>query len=159
FAERNRLWAGAGGGCFRDVSAANAPFCGTPAVSRGLAYGDVDGDGAPDLLVTAVGGPARLYRNVAPGRGHWVLVRAVDPALRRDAYGAEIAVWAGGRRRVGWVNPGQSYLCSSDPHVHFGLGAADSVEGFEVLWPGGARETFPGGPADRVVLLRKGDGK
>ena len=66
YAEHNQLWAGKGGGRFGDVSAANGPFCGTPAVSRGLACGDVDGDGALDLLVTTVAGPARLYRNVAP---------------------------------------------------------------------------------------------
>ena len=101
-----------------------APFCGTPGVSRGLACGDVDGDGALDLLVTTVAGPARLYRNVAPDRGHWLLVRAVDPALHRDAYGAEVTVEAGDRRCGRWINPGTSYLCSNDPRAHFGLGPA-----------------------------------
>ena len=57
YAEHNRLWAGKGGGRFEDVSAANSPFCGAAAVSRGLAYGDVDGDGALDMLVTTAAGP------------------------------------------------------------------------------------------------------
>ena len=112
-----------------------------------------------DLLTTTVGGAAHLYRNIAPKRGHWLLVRAIDPALRRDAYGAEIAVVASDRRRVGWINPGQSYLCSSDCRAHFGLGAADAVDAIEVLWPDGVREVFPGRPADQVVVLRKGEGK
>ena len=34
--------------------------------------------GAIDLLVTTIGGPARLFRNVAPRRGHWLTVRALD---------------------------------------------------------------------------------
>jgi hypothetical protein len=100
-----------------------------------------------------------LYRNIAPNRGHWLLVRAVDPALRRDAYGAEITVQAGGRRRVSWINPGQSYLCSNDCRAHFGLGASNAVDSLEVLWPDGVREIFPGRPADQVVVLRKGEGK
>ena len=51
-----------------------------------LGWGDYDGDGALDLLVTTVMGKARLYRNVAPNRGHWLLVRAVDPRFGgRDA--------------------------------------------------------------------------
>jgi hypothetical protein len=158
YAERNQLFAGDGTGRFRDISPAQPGFCGRARVSRGLAVGDLNNDGGLDLLVTTVGGPARLYRNVAPHRGHWLLVRAVDPALKRDAYGAEVVVEAGGRHWHGWINPGSSYLCSNDPRAHFGLGAADRVEGITVRWPDGSAERFPGRPADRVVLLKKGEG-
>ncbi len=157
YGERNQVFANDGSGRFRDVSLANAAFCGTPAVSRALAYGDFDGDGALDLLVTAVAGPARLYRNVAPNRGHWLMVRALDPALKRDAYGAEVTVQAGARRWTRWVNPGSSYLCSNDPRVHFGLGSADKVDAIYVVWPDGTEETFPGRAADQVVEVRKGE--
>ena len=59
---------------------ATPPFCGTPNVARGLACGDFDGDGAPGPARDHRSrGRARLYRNVAPDRGHWLLVRAVDP--------------------------------------------------------------------------------
>src|SRR5205085_2313600 len=84
YAERNQLFANDGRGRFRDVSPDNGALCGTANVARGLAVGDVDGDGALDLLLTTAGGRARLYRNVAPGRGHWLIVRALDPALKRD---------------------------------------------------------------------------
>ena len=79
YAERNQLFANDGQGEFRDISPANPAFCGSAGVSRGLAVGDVDGDGALDLLVTKVGGPARLLRNVAPHRGHWLMVRRRRP--------------------------------------------------------------------------------
>jgi len=159
YSERNQLFANDGTGRFRDISAENAPFCGSARVSRGLACGDVDGDGAVDLLVTTVAGRARLYHNVAPKRGHWLLVRAIDPALKRDAYGATITVEAGGRRRVSWVNPGTSYLCSNDPRAHFGLGRAARVDSIRVQWPDGNDETFPGRAADQLVVLRKGEGR
>jgi enediyne biosynthesis protein E4 len=159
YAERNQLFANDGAGAFKDITGSNMPFCGAAGVYRALVAADFDNDGAPDLLVTQVAGPARLYRNVAPRRGHWLAVRALDPALRRDAYGAAITVRAGGRRWVGGVYPGQGYLCSHDPRVHFGLGQARRVDSLEVLWPDGARETFPGGPADRGVRLLKGRGR
>jgi hypothetical protein len=160
YAERNQLFANDGAGRFEDLSPDNAPFCGTPAIGRGLAWGDVDGDGAIDLLVTNLAGPARLYRNVVPNRGHWLLVRAIDPALGgRDAYGAQVKLSLGGRRRVGWVNPGSRYACSNDPRVHFGLGADRRADEVEVLWPDGARELFPATGADRVLVLRKGSGR
>jgi hypothetical protein len=159
YAERNQLFANDGTGSFRDISSQNEPFCAEAGVYRGLACGDIDGDGALDLLVTSVAGRARLYRNVAPHRGHWLLVRALDPALRRDAYGAEITVVAGPHRWHRCVNPGYSYLCSNDPRAHFGLGEVERVDAIEVIWPNGTTETFSGGPTDRLVVLRKGESK
>jgi hypothetical protein len=110
-----------------------------------------------DLLVTSIAGPARLYRNVAPKRGHWLVVKAVDPALGgRDAYGALITVRAGGRRWLRLVQPGYSYLCSNDPRAHFGLGAAERVDALDVVWPDGTAESFGAQGIDRVLTLRKG---
>jgi hypothetical protein len=158
FAERNRIWSNKGDGTFRDISSTNAPFCGRPSVARGLVCGDIDGDGALDLLVTNIAEPARLYRNIAPQRGHWLMVRALDPALHRDAYGAEITVRAGDGCLTRWLNPGYSYLCSNDPRAHFGLGTAERVESIEIVWPDGMRERFPGCDADQVLVLRKREG-
>ncbi len=158
YAERNLLFAGDGKGGFRNIAKANPALCGTPNVARGLAWGDVDGDGAVDLLVTTIAGRARLYRNVAAERGHWLLVRAVDPTHKRDALGAEVRVQAGERRWLRQIGPDGSYLCSSDARAHFGLGTADRVDAIEVRWPDGSAERFPGGPADRSIVLRKGAG-
>ena len=160
YAQRNQIFASDGAGRFRDVSEANEAFCGTARVSRGLACGDLDNDGGLDLVVSSVATDARIYRNIAPGRGHWLLVRAIDPALGgRDAYGAVIAVAAAGQRWTRWSNPGSSYLSSNDPRAHFGLGKIERVDAIEVLWPDGATELFPGQRADALVVLAKGKGK
>ena len=159
YADRNQLFLNDGKGNFVDVSPANDPFCGRLSVFRGLACGDIDNDGALDLLVTCISGPARLFKNVAYPRGHWLMVRAIDPALHRDAYGAEVTVQAGGKRLRSWLNPGYSYLCSNDPRLHFGLGQADHVESIEVLWPNGDLEEFREFKADQAIELRKGSGK
>ena len=160
YGERNQLFRGDGRGGFADLSRQNPPFCGQLNVARGLVRGDIDGDGAVDLLVTTIGGPARLFKNVAPSRGHWLHVRAVDPALHRDALGALVRVRAGGRTQVRSLHPAESYLCSSAMSAPFGLGQAAKVEAVEILWPDGCREVFDRGYAgDQVLELRKGEGR
>ena len=159
YAERNQLFANDGTGKFRDLSSANKALCGSWNVARGLACADIDGDGAPDLLVTTIGGPARLFRNVAPNRGHWLSVRALDPKRKRDAYGAEVRVRAGRREWLRLVNPAGSYLSSSSPLALFGLGRATEVDSIFVTWPDGVKERFPGGAADRSIVVRKGEGR
>jgi hypothetical protein len=159
YGDRNQLFVNEGGGRFRDLSRDNPALCGRYNVARGLVRGDIDGDGAQDLLVTTIGGPARLFRNVAPKRGHWLVVRAYDPALRRDAYGAEVRVRTGDRTHAGWLQPAESYLCSSEPRVHLGLGSSARVDAIDVVWPDGTRETFPGAAADQRLELRKGEGR
>jgi hypothetical protein len=130
-------------------------------VGRGLAVGDIFNDGRPDLLVVSIGDRARLYRNVAPDRGHWLKVRAVLPKLHnRDAYGAEVRVRAGGREWLRLISPSESYLSCGLPVALFGLGAVDQIEGVTVTWPDGdPPEEFKGGPANRELVLRKGEGK
>jgi hypothetical protein len=160
YVQRNQLFVNEGGGKFKDISPRDKAFCGTPLVGRGLACGSVTNDGALDILVTAVSGPARLYKNVAPKSGHWLMVKAVDPVLGgRDAYGAELTVTAGGRRWIGLIQPAYSYLCSNDPRAHFGLGPVDKVDSIHVVWPNGDEETFSNFPADNVVVLEKGTSK
>ena len=160
YAERNQIFQNDGAGRFTDVSDSAGTFCQSPAVSRGLAWGDIDNDGGIDLLVTSISAPARLYRNEYPERGHWRTIRTVESAgsSRRDAIGAKVTISANGRRQSGYCNPAGSYLCSSDPRVHFGLGPSQRIDSIEIVWPEGSRETFDGSAADRVITLRKGDG-
>jgi hypothetical protein len=159
YAEPSQLFANGGDGRFREISDTNPALCGEAMVGRGLACGDIDNDGAPDLLLIGIAGPVRLLRNTAAPRGHWLGVRAIDPALgNRDAYGAEIIVQAGGRRWWRLVQPAYSYASSNDPRIQVGLAAAIMVDSIQVRWPDGMEEMFPGGPADRYVTLRRGSG-
>ncbi|MFQ5888819.1 MAG: CRTAC1 family protein [Gemmatimonadota bacterium] len=155
YAEPNQLFEN-DGGRFRDVSERVPALSGPIENSRGLALGDVDDDGDLDLLITNGGGPVRLLRNDAAS-GHWLVVRALDPALRRDAIGAVLTVFAGPRRLHRPIAPACSFLSSCDPRAHFGLGASTTVDSIVVRWPGGFVETFSGVAADTILTLRRGE--
>lgn len=144
---------------FENVSSTTGSFASWIEISRGLATGDMDGDGDLDLLVTHIAGPARLFRNDAPKKGRWLIVRAYDPAHRRDAHGAVVTVVIGGKEKVRVANPGGSYLSSSDPRAHFGLPATGEIERIRIRWPDGSEESFESAEANQVLVLRKGEGK
>ena len=158
YCQRDQLFLNSGDGRFRDASLTNDPFCNTASVSRGLACADFDDDGGMDLVVTRIADKASLFRNQATDRGNYLIVQATDPALNRDAYGAEVYVEAKDKRWLRWINPGYSYLCSNDPRAHFGLGRLESYDAIEIVWPDGSAERFEGGPVNRVVHLRRGEG-
>jgi hypothetical protein len=97
---------------------------------------------------------------VAPNHGHWIKIKLLLPQQGdRDAIGAEATVRAGGKGHWAILQPATSYLASHEPVLHFGLGAATSIDGVDVLWPDGLRETFNGVMMEKTVALRKGAGK
>lgn len=160
YAQRSQIFVGEGGGKFRDASESQRVLCAESIVGRSLAAGDLDQDGAPDLVIGAIAGPVRILRNVAPSRGHWIHIRATEPAFgNRDAIGAEVRVQAGGQTRWALLQPATSYLVSHDPTLHFGLGIAAQVDSIEVRWADGSAERFEGGAVNRTIHLRRGAGK
>ncbi|MXZ01809.1 CRTAC1 family protein, partial [Candidatus Poribacteria bacterium] len=142
---------------FRDVSARAPDFTGRVEVSRGMAFGDIDKDGDIDMVVSGHDNRLRFFRNDAPpSEHHYLFVRAITE--NRDAYGAEITLRTESRTLTGYVLPGTSYLSSSAPIVHFGLGTIDKIKEIEVRWQNGDREKFPGTSPNRRITLYQGEG-
>jgi hypothetical protein len=146
-----------GAGKFKDMSARAGTGVATRLSSRGSAVGDLDDDGSLEVVVSNMGGRPSLLKNSGT-RQHWLIVRLVGVAANKDAIGARVVVHASGRRMSGEVQSGSSYISQNDTRVHVGLAAAEAYDRIEVVWPGGAREQFHGGKADRVVTLTQGAG-
>ena len=145
------------GFAFSDVSARAPDFTGRVEVSHGMAFGDIDRDGDIDMVVSSLDNRLRLFRNDAPPpQHHWLFVQAITH--NRDALGAQVTLRTESRTLTGYVLPGSSYLSSSDPIVHFGLGTINKIQAIEVHWQDGTRERFPGTTANRRTTVYQGKG-
>jgi hypothetical protein len=148
------------GRTFRDVTAQAGGGLQDAEVSRGAAFGDINNDGAIDIVVTNNDGPARLFLNETAGRGHWTSFRLQGQGANRDAIGARIEVRRrGGPSRWGRVHTDGSYLSAGDLRVHFGLGDRREIEAVVVYWPNGSIELWDNIRADRQITLRQGTGR
>ena len=159
YAEPNLLYRNVGDGRFEPANDVAGEFHRRAEISRGLAMGDLDGDGDGDLLVSNGQGRARIYRNDIPRRGGWLRVEAWDPRLGRLAEGAIVTAEVGGRRLRRIQCRGRSYLSSSEPTVVFGLGETARADRFLVRWPDGRRESFAGAAGDARLRLVRGEGQ
>jgi hypothetical protein len=151
------LYWNVGQGRFKDVSDRAGPGISAAWSSRGSAVGDLDDDGSLEVVVSNLGARPSLLKNFGP-RKNWLLVLCEGVRANHDAIGARVYAFVGDRRLSAEIQSGSSYLSQSDPRAHFGLGADTSYQRIEVQWPGGGRESFRGGPANRVVAVREGAG-
>ncbi|HEX3230531.1 MAG TPA: ASPIC/UnbV domain-containing protein, partial [Pyrinomonadaceae bacterium] len=102
-----------------------------------------------------------ILKNVATSAGHWLELRLIgDPAKKspHDAIGAIVYVTTGKLRQRQDIVSGGSYASQNDMTVHFGLGAATSIDKLEIKWPGGPLETVSIPGIDRKLTVTQGKG-
>jgi len=143
----------AGAATFVPVRLPETSALGRPMVGRGSAFADIDSDGDPDLVMTAVVGAPRLLRNDQNLGHHWMQFRLVGTRGNRDALGAMVEVVVGGQRIRRTVMPTRSYLSQSQLTVTVGLGEATRVESVKVRWPDGGVQEITDASIDRLTRV------
>lgn len=157
----SRLFLNLGGGRFADRTADLAPALAQPAVGRGIASGDLDNDGDPDLLVTRNDGPPLLLRNEAGGRRPWLGLRLLDRGGRADALGATARLlrpeYPAGAVQVRRAASDGSYASAKDPRILLALPEGTTTADVALRWPDGSQEEVRGLAAGRYHLLVQGE--
>lgn len=160
YSESSRLFHRVGNR-FEDASDQAGDFGRWVGIGRGLAIGDVNGDGHPDLVALELAGRARLFLNAAERRGRWISVRAVDPSKGgRDALGALVTVFTQDRRTSKRIRACGSYQSANEPRTYFGLGSRADVDRVEIVWPDGdmTPETFIAPELDKAYTFQRDQG-
>jgi len=147
-------------GDWKFTNAAKSWGLATPNISSGAAYGDLDGDGALDLVVNNVNAESFVYRNNARTlrkEHHWLQVRLGGRGRNPFAVGARVALYAGADQYVQELYPARGFQSSVDYTLTFGVGSHTTVDSVVVDWPDGTRTHVPAGAADRLLTVTQDD--
>jgi len=157
YEQRNTLYWNLRNGAFRDVTESAGPAFAATRTSRGLATGDLDGDGSPELVIVEMNAAPTVLKN-ASARGNALLVELVGTKSNKSAIGARVTLTAGDLVQTDEVRSGSSYGSQSGFRLHFGLGEAVSVDELRVRWPGGGEEVVELVEANQTMTIREGEG-
>jgi hypothetical protein len=146
------------GGTLADASDGAGPWFARPMLGRGLAIGDLDRDGRPDLVVNALDAPAAILQNDAPRSPDRFLSVELVGRTSRPPVGARVRASVAGRVMLRELAGGGSYLSASENRIFLGLGDAMRVDRLEVSWPSGRIESWADLSAGTRVRLEEGTG-
>ena len=154
-AELDRLFLNDGTGKYEDASAALGGYFQSRNVGRGMAVGDLDNDGDVDFAINRkdIAGTPNLVRNDLPAGSHWLILKLVGTRSNRDAIGARVELFAGGRAQVREVTRSGSYLSQNDARLHFGLGDGTEVAALRIRWPSGRVQWLEVEAIDRILEI------
>jgi hypothetical protein len=157
YRQPNALFQGLGGGRFRDATQESGAAMQRRRAHRGCAFGDLDGDGRVDVVVSAIGEPAAVLYNVtAAPAGGWIGLELEGTKSNRDGIGASIRLTGeSGRVQYNHVTTAVGYASSSDRRVHFGLGTDRAAREIEIRWPSGTRQTLRSVPGGQLLKVKE----
>jgi len=159
YSQRPLLFRNTRDGRFEVVPAVKGTGLAQVISGRGAAFGDLFNNGKIDVVITPIEGTPLLFKTVYPDHHHWVELKLTGgPKSPRDAVGATVYLNANGVRQRQDVISGGSYVSTSDPRPHFGLGDATDAGTAEIHWPSGAKETVKLPSVDRIYTITEGHG-
>jgi len=157
YAESPHLFRNLGAGKFQEVAQSLGTSFASPKVARGVAYADIDNDGALDVLFTTNGGRAYLFHNEG-GKNQSLRIKLQGVKSNRDGIGTVVRVVSGKDKQWQMLRSGSSYLSQSELVLTFGLSTQTKADAIEVQWPSGQTDKLTNIAAGQTVTVQEGKG-
>ena len=158
YLQRTLLYRNLGNGRFADIGKEAGPAFQELRPARGMAAGDLDGDGNPEIVIVNMNAKPSLLKNGGKVQ-NFINIRLVGTTSNRSAIGARVTVQTGARKQIDEVMSGGSFFSQSDFTLHLGAGLAKSVDRVQVKWPSGLVQEWKSLPVNALVTLTEGDEK
>ena len=71
------------------------------------------------------------------------------------AIGARVEVQWDGKTQAQEVHGGNGFSSQNDRRLHYGLGAATTIDRIVIRWPSGKRQTIDRPPIDKVLAVKE----
>jgi hypothetical protein len=155
YRQKALLYRNLGNGRFSDITSAAGPGFAVRRPSRGLAIGDLDGDGRPEIVIVNINEPPTVLKNLGPRRNA-VAVTLTGTVSNRSAIGARCLVEVGGHRQIAEVTSGGSYYSQNSMTLYFGLGDAKKIDRLEIRWPAGSTQEWRDVEGNRTLQIAEG---
>jgi hypothetical protein len=155
YRQKTLLYRNLGNGRFADVTASAGPGFVPARPARGLATGDLDGDGRPEILIVNMNERPTLLKNVGP-RQNAISITLTGSKSNRSAIGARCTIEADGRKQIAEVAGGGSYYSQNSFTLYFGVGKAAKADRIEIRWPNGEVQSWRDVAVNRTVRITEG---
>ncbi len=156
YPEPNSLFRNLGNGKFAEAGPSAGPDFQEEAAHRGVAFGDLFNDGHIDAVVTVLGGPVEILRNVSETGNHWINLKLIGTKSNRMGIGAQIHITTeDGASQWNEVTTAVGYTASSDSRVHFGLGKNRLIKDIEIRWPSGIKQVLHEVAPDQILPVEE----
>ncbi|UZD22101.1 VCBS repeat-containing protein [Algoriphagus halophytocola] len=124
--------------------------------SNGAAYGDLNNDGALDLVVNNVNRPVSIFKNQSKTlnpANHYIQLELIGKGMNTEAIGAQVKVATNDQLFYAEQMPNRGFESSVDPKLTIGLGNQKSITEITVLWPDGKYTKTGPTQVDQLLTL------